>query len=149
MQDQGIGMSEQEVENLFTPFFRSKNEESLKANPYGNGLGLSICQNIAKGLLGSLTVKSELGVGSVFCLEFPAQRHSRKNRQANVSREEKGGNMAQELEQLLDYDSQDETINKSVKQNSMLQATDLDTVDFTEDAAAKESAPKIVVADDQ
>jgi len=86
-----------------------------------------------------------LGAGSAFSLEFPAQRHGRKGSKAA----EKSGNMAQELEQLLDDDSHDEKVNQSVKQPSLLQATELDTVDFQVDAAAKQSAPKIVVADDQ
>ena len=73
-------MSETEVKNLFTPFFRSENDESKKANPYGNGLGLSICRNIANGLNGTLEVYSELGEGSAFQFEFPAKRMSKKTR---------------------------------------------------------------------
>jgi len=35
-------------------------------NPNGNGLGLSICKNIAECLNGDLTVGSEWGIGSCF-----------------------------------------------------------------------------------
>jgi signal transduction histidine kinase len=48
--DEGIGIPKEEICNVFTPFFRSKNEQSREKNPNGNGLGLSICYNIAKSL---------------------------------------------------------------------------------------------------
>ena len=35
-------------------------------NPNGNGLGLSICKNLAKCLNGDLTMTSEWGIGSCF-----------------------------------------------------------------------------------
>ncbi len=62
--DEGIGIPKEEICNLFTPFFRSKNDQSREKNPNGNGLGLSICHNIAKSLQGDLTCVSYIGVGS-------------------------------------------------------------------------------------
>jgi signal transduction histidine kinase len=38
----------------------------LEINPNGHGLGLSICNKIAKVMGGALNVKSKLGVGSTF-----------------------------------------------------------------------------------
>ncbi len=62
--DEGIGITKEEICNMFTPFFRSKNEQSREKNPNGNGLGLSICHNIAKSLQGDLTCVSYIGVRS-------------------------------------------------------------------------------------
>lgn len=143
-------MAEEEVKKLFTPFFRSQDEASQKANPYGNGLGLSICQNIAKGLGGSLDVYSQLGEGSTFKFDFSAKRSSKAKK---ASKEKAGkvdankGNVAEELEQLLDDDSiivDNGTID--TKDQQPLQETIEDV--FFDDPNAT-NAPKIVVADDQ
>ena len=48
VQDQGIGMTDEEIKNVFTPFNRSVNTVSQKLNPLGNGVGLSICKSICK-----------------------------------------------------------------------------------------------------
>ena len=68
--DEGIGISKEDLPNLLTPFFRSSNEQSREKNPNGNGLGLSICHNIAKSLQGDLICKSEFGRGSIFTFSF-------------------------------------------------------------------------------
>ena len=43
IRDQGVGISEEDLKNLFKPFFRSSNSKTLDLNKTGNGLGLSIC----------------------------------------------------------------------------------------------------------
>jgi signal transduction histidine kinase len=57
-------MSDEDVKNIFEPFFRSSNPDINKLNNKGNGLGLHISKKIAKGLGGDLTVTSKLGEGS-------------------------------------------------------------------------------------
>ena len=56
------------MKNLFNPFFRSTNSTTLEQNKMGNGLGLSICQNILKCLNGRIAVDSKLGAGSTFTI---------------------------------------------------------------------------------
>jgi signal transduction histidine kinase len=68
--DQGIGISKENQKQLFQPFFRVRNEENKSFNPNGNGLGLSICKQIAKCLGGDILVDSTVGVGSCFNFEF-------------------------------------------------------------------------------
>jgi len=64
--DTGIGMSDEFLENVFTPF---EQEESFFQRKYvGTGLGLPISNNLAELMGGCLTVTSELGKGSVFVL---------------------------------------------------------------------------------
>lgn len=53
-----MGISEEDLSNLFKPFFRSKDKLSLEYNKNGNGLGLHICQNIVRQLDGNIKVKS-------------------------------------------------------------------------------------------
>ncbi len=56
--DTGVGMSEEKMEQIFTPFFTDKNR--------GTGLGLSISRNIIEKHGGSITVKSREGEGTTF-----------------------------------------------------------------------------------
>ena len=64
--DQGIGMTPEELKNVFREYWRSKNEVSRTFNYHGNGLGLFICRQICKGLGGSIRVKSVKGKGTTF-----------------------------------------------------------------------------------
>ncbi len=63
--DNGGGMSEQTKNKLFEPFYTTK--ETGK----GTGLGLSTSFGIIKRHNGTLSVESELGNGSVFCIRLP------------------------------------------------------------------------------
>ncbi|WP_372728936.1 sensor histidine kinase [Nocardioides sp.] len=68
--DQGLGISPEDQEQLFTEFFRSSNPEAL-AQP-GTGLGLTIVKRIVERHRGRIEVESELGVGSTFRVCLPA-----------------------------------------------------------------------------
>jgi two-component system sporulation sensor kinase B len=62
--DSGVGMTQEEVKLLGTPFY------SLKSR--GTGLGLMICYNIAKKYHGDITFTSQKGKGTTVSLQFPA-----------------------------------------------------------------------------
>ena len=47
MRDYGIGMNEEDMKNLFKPYFKTTDETSKKVNSKSHGLGLSICHEIA------------------------------------------------------------------------------------------------------
>lgn len=61
--DSGKGMTEEEVKQLFTPFFTRKRG--------GTGLGLSVSHRIIREHRGNINVKSEEGKGSVFSVLLP------------------------------------------------------------------------------
>lgn len=63
-EDNGIGMSEEFMEKLFTPFERSDNEYSSKIQ--GTGLGMAITKNIVNMMNGDIKVKSVQGEGTTF-----------------------------------------------------------------------------------
>lgn len=65
--DTGIGMSEQEVEQIFERFYRVDTARDKE----GSGLGLSIVQQIVKLHRGSIAVSSELGQGTTFTVMLP------------------------------------------------------------------------------
>ena len=44
--DSGIGISEEDISQVFTPFFKTHHGRSKTLNPYGNGIGLSLCKQI-------------------------------------------------------------------------------------------------------
>jgi signal transduction histidine kinase len=70
VQDQGIGMDQKEVKQIFRKFYRTKKaEESGEA---GTGIGLSIVQQIVEQHGGEIDVTSQPGAGSCFTLVMPA-----------------------------------------------------------------------------
>ena len=72
MKDQGIGMDQKEVKQIFQKFYRTKKaEESGEA---GTGIGLSIVQQIVEQHGGEIEVTSQPGAGSCFVLVLPAGR---------------------------------------------------------------------------
>jgi len=71
VQDQGIGMDQKEVKQIFQKFYRTKKaEESGEA---GTGIGLSIVQQIVEQHGGRIDVTSQPGAGSCFTLVMPAR----------------------------------------------------------------------------
>jgi len=70
VKDQGIGMDQKEVKQIFQKFYRTKKaEESGEA---GTGIGLSIVQQIVEQHGGRIDVTSQPGAGSCFTLVLPA-----------------------------------------------------------------------------
>ncbi len=72
--DQGIGMGPEELKNLFTRFYRVKNDHTTRIT--GTGLGLYLSKYFIEAHGGRLTVESQAGTGSSFIIQLlvdPAQ----------------------------------------------------------------------------
>lgn len=67
--DRGTGIPADEVERVFDPYFRSR--EPALAEQRGTGLGLRFVKTVVERHGGSITVSSELGVGSRFVVTLP------------------------------------------------------------------------------
>ena len=67
VKDQGIGISEADMKNLFGRFFRGANAVAIP----GTGLGLNIVTKYLELMQGSITCTSELNVGSTFYINLP------------------------------------------------------------------------------
>ena len=66
VRDTGIGIPEGDMENIFNPFFTTKED--------GSGLGLSISHQIVKEHGGYMAVESKVGVGTSFYINLPASQ---------------------------------------------------------------------------
>lgn len=62
--DSGIGIPQEILDNIFDPYFSTKNE--------GSGLGLAICYSIINKHKGNISVQSKPGKGTVFSIYLPA-----------------------------------------------------------------------------
>jgi len=67
--DTGIGIKEEDIENLFTEFVRIKTEKTK--NISGSGLGLSIVKKVVQIYMGNIKVESTPDKGSTFTLRLP------------------------------------------------------------------------------
>ncbi|AII54340.1 sensor histidine kinase [Hymenobacter sp. APR13] len=74
VQDQGIGISEEDQQHLFERFFRARNATNLP----GTGLGLYIVARYLELLGGTIDLRSELGAGTTitFTLPYDQEDHS-------------------------------------------------------------------------
>jgi signal transduction histidine kinase len=67
--DQGIGMSEEELERVFMKFYRSKDVKTSTTK--GSGLGLYLSKYFVELHNGTISVESAPGKGSTFTVELP------------------------------------------------------------------------------
>ncbi len=70
VRDNGVGLTDDQIEKLFVPFSRIE-----QARAEGNGLGLSIVRRIVEKLGGNVEVESTLGEGSTFSFSLPTIHH--------------------------------------------------------------------------
>jgi two-component system sensor histidine kinase HydH len=61
--DTGTGLTPEECERIFTPYYTSK--------AHGTGLGLAIVQSVVSDHGGRISVRSQPGQGTAFIIELP------------------------------------------------------------------------------
>ncbi|WP_286184809.1 HAMP domain-containing sensor histidine kinase [Bacillus sp. SD075] len=69
IQDQGIGMTQEQIYRLGEPYFTTKNK--------GTGLGMMVSYSIIKSMDGKVYVSSVLGKGTCFSINLPIHRYDR------------------------------------------------------------------------
>jgi signal transduction histidine kinase len=67
VRDKGIGIREEDMKSLFTPFFRGKNVGTVQ----GTGLGLSIVKKAVDLLKGEIKIISRSGKGTTITVLLP------------------------------------------------------------------------------
>ena len=80
--DTGSGLTPEECERLFTPYYTTKQ--------HGTGLGLAVVQSVISDHGGTISVQSEAGVGTTFRIELPIKpaveaRRTRKSHGCGTS----------------------------------------------------------------
>jgi signal transduction histidine kinase len=68
--DNGVGISPEQCEKLFNPYFRG----TQKPKSVGLGLGLYLCQQIVQAHGGTIWVESRIGQGTTFCFTLPTRK---------------------------------------------------------------------------
>ncbi len=68
--DQGIGIPEDALEDLFEPFYRVRDPERRKIR--GSGIGLHLCKRLVEAHGGRIWMESELGKGTTARFTVPA-----------------------------------------------------------------------------
>ncbi|MGD0844215.1 MAG: PAS domain S-box protein [Geobacteraceae bacterium] len=77
IEDQGFGISQEDLVKIFDPYFSTKSE--------GNGLGLASVYSIVKRHGGAVEVSSTVGVGSSFTIRLPASSCMRPEGEVGVA----------------------------------------------------------------
>lgn len=82
--DTGIGISQEQVTGLFTPFSQADN--STQRSYGGSGLGLSICKSLIGFLGGRIWLESQVGIGTTVSFILPFEKAAE---QASIPEAEK------------------------------------------------------------
>ena len=70
VRDTGIGVAEDQLESIFSPFVQAEGGHTRRSD--GTGLGLTISRRLARLMRGEVVVASAPGAGSTFTLWLPA-----------------------------------------------------------------------------
>ena len=76
VRDDGIGIPEEDQQELFQPFHRAKNTGGVP----GTGLGLLVAKNVIELHDGTIHLQSTVGVGTTVTTKFPALNEERTDR---------------------------------------------------------------------
>jgi len=67
--DQGVGIEPEDIDRIFTKFYRSKHPKTRQV--VGTGLGLAIVKAMVEAHRGKVEVESQVGVGTTFRILLP------------------------------------------------------------------------------
>ncbi len=91
VRDTGIGIAAEDFNHIFEAF-RQVDQTTTRKYP-GTGLGLAIIDSLVQMMGGKIIIESQLGQGSMFCIELPRQITSwRKAENATENRDNSEGN---------------------------------------------------------
>lgn len=103
--DTGIGITQDQVSRLFTPF--SQADSSTQREFGGSGLGLSICKALIEVMDGKISLESQVGVGTTvyFTITFPKAARTATKSRAPIA--------AQAPDAMATWSSEGENLSKS------------------------------------
>ena len=89
--DTGIGIAEDKLDLIFERFRQA--DGSMSRQYEGTGLGLPIVKALVEKLGGSITVKSQFGLGSTFCVDIPMNVAETKEKETVATPKRNAGGM--------------------------------------------------------
>ena len=72
VKDEGVGIPEADLENIFTRYFRAQNVVNIR----GTGIGLNIAKTHAENLGGSISIESKENKGTLVTINIPTNYDS-------------------------------------------------------------------------
>lgn len=106
VEDSGIGMSDAQMQKLFTPFTQADSSTTRKYG--GTGLGLVITKNIIKAFGSDIQIESQINSGTkvYFTLEFAVQSWNKGEEKVSGTPKEEKGKTLEGIEILLVEDNE-------------------------------------------
>jgi PAS domain S-box-containing protein len=101
--DTGIGISEEAMEKIFTPFTQAYPETTRIYG--GTGLGLAISKNLVDLQRGRLWVTSKLNIGSTFYVEIPFFKYKQQTAMSEITQPKQGRKINRKIKILLAEDN--------------------------------------------
>jgi signal transduction histidine kinase/ligand-binding sensor domain-containing protein/DNA-binding response OmpR family regulator len=98
IKDSGVGISSENINRIFTRFYRAITPENHKIN--GTGLGLTFTRELVEALHGNIYVTSEPEQGSTFTVMIPCSKESFSEKEKSVVSLEKQFDFENQLELL-------------------------------------------------
>jgi PAS domain S-box-containing protein len=124
--DTGIGIPEDKIENIFDPFIQSNDNTFRKFG--GSGLGLNIVKQLIDLMKGTISVKSELHIGSTFNLTIPLIKT--ENTTIKIEETVSNNNKLELLEQLKGLEKLKILIVDDMVINQLLAKTIIEGIGF-------------------
>ncbi|NJN22293.1 MAG: response regulator [Leptolyngbya sp. RL_3_1] len=69
VEDTGIGITAEQLDQIFEPFYQA--DQTIKRHHAGTGLGLAIARSLVAMMEGDITVESQVGQGTTFRVSLP------------------------------------------------------------------------------
>lgn len=152
VQDTGIGIPEDKIEEIFERFLQVDDQHSR--NNEGTGLGLAMVRELVLLHGGNINVHSRIGKGSTFRVELLAKPHSPKmDRRKKAGRRKFDKISEKRLDALMDEEYQERSkVNKKTLFADVVRGTGLGDSTVGKDTDKKNQAPpdahKILVVED-
>ncbi len=119
VQDTGIGIPKENLQDIYKRFYRVNNSESLRAR--GSGIGLSLTRELIRVHHGNIFVESLIGKGTAFTIQFPVNKEYYAAGEIGDNMEYSSENIRSQAEYLADEliaENQHETVRKNSNQAS-------------------------------
>lgn len=141
VEDTGTGIPPEIVDKIFDPFFTTK--ESGK----GTGLGLATVLGIVKGHGGFVTLRTQVGEGTVFCISLPAALTAAVQEHGTASGEEAPSGNGEGILVVDDENNIRETIKGTLVQHGYKVITAIDGADGVAKFVEAAKQIQVVVTD--